>query len=355
LSDLQSDVASFSPNGDGYLDTVNFAWTAGSADPATVRISGPGGVTRVEQTSANSYTWNGQTVYNTVAQDGEYTLSVELRDAAGNVSDTLSKEVTLKTACVVGSPKVEPAVVAPGEQATITVPATDDSSVSMTMEGTTYPLADNGDGTRSVVVRAPDVAGNYRFAIHAEDSQHNVYDNNQAALIVRDGEIRGSSWVSDTRDDFNYSPREGISIDARPGSLQLDTHKWENVGPMSVPRWGSANCMGPDGQLYCFGGWYDNDWGIVYDVHPVRSSSVYDPDTGQWTEIPTAPTPRCDAQAVTAPNGKIYVIGGTVIDSSGHGGDPCWGASTVVEAYDPVTTTWETDTDHGGTLAPMPR
>ncbi|MEM6570336.1 MAG: kelch repeat-containing protein [Planctomycetota bacterium] len=61
----------------------------------------------------------------------------------------------------------------------------------------------------------------------------------------------------------------------------------------------------------------------------------YDPATDAWDTATPAPMPtaRKSVQAVTAPNGNVYVFGGQV--GSGAG-------TTALEIYDPVANTWST-------------
>lgn len=64
-----------------------------------------------------------------------------------------------------------------------------------------------------------------------------------------------------------------------------------------------------------------------------------------WIERTPMPVASV-AFAYATLEGKIYLIGG---DTDGPGS-----ASTLFQRYDPLTDDWETDTDHGGTLAPLP-
>jgi outer membrane protein assembly factor BamB len=65
-----------------------------------------------------------------------------------------------------------------------------------------------------------------------------------------------------------------------------------------------------------------------------------------WIERAPMPTVSV-AYAYATLDGKIYIIGGDVDGDS-------YGASTLLQRYDPTTNAWETDTNHGGMLAPLP-
>ena len=70
---------------------------------------------------------------------------------------------------------------------------------------------------------------------------------------------------------------------------------------------------------------------------------VYSPATDSWTTAAPIPAPRHGlGNAVTGPDGRIYLIGGCelVFDSSGHPADCA--DSNRVDAYSPETNTWQT-------------
>jgi len=64
---------------------------------------------------------------------------------------------------------------------------------------------------------------------------------------------------------------------------------------------------------------------------------VYDPASNGWSTAAPMPTARTRLAAVAGPDGKIYAIGGSTtstLDLTGY--------TSVVEAYDPLTDSWET-------------
>jgi flagellar hook assembly protein FlgD len=110
------DILTFSPNGDGYRDTVSVGVHAsepamleismrdgGNADVADLDTSAPSGSATV--------TWNGQLTNGSVAADGVYQFRVTARDAAGNRSAPATKPIGVHKALVgsrVSSPNFWP-------------------------------------------------------------------------------------------------------------------------------------------------------------------------------------------------------------------------------------------------------
>ena len=71
----------------------------------------------------------------------------------------------------------------------------------------------------------------------------------------------------------------------------------------------------------------------IYALGRGNMNQVYDPATDTWQNKAPLPTPRTQIQA-SAVDGKIYVIGGQSMTSSG--------VLNVNEVYDPLTDTWVT-------------
>jgi hypothetical protein len=96
---------------------------------------------------------------------------------------------------------------------------------------------------------------------------------------------------------------------------------------MSIDR-GLAASASIDGKIYVMGGMRFN--GGIYDFTGLKTIEAYDPLTNTWdSTLADMPTKKWGHSAV-AFNGKIYVFGR-------------WGASLIpVEVYDPQTNTWVT-------------
>jgi Kelch motif len=152
--------------------------------------------------------------------------------------------------------------------------------------------------------------------------------------------------------------------------------KWSSSVSMPGPLYFHGSVTGPDGRIYTLGGASaDNGAGVVatfqaFDVmtnmwspqqslpgplvnmgatvangliYAVAGDSgatanatahvlVYSPQTNAWTNVAPLPLgPRTQLSAVTAPDGRIYAIGGVSAQGT---------AQTIVEAYHPATDRW---------------
>ncbi|MGI8998360.1 MAG: Kelch repeat-containing protein [Candidatus Limnocylindria bacterium] len=88
-----------------------------------------------------------------------------------------------------------------------------------------------------------------------------------------------------------------------------------------------SSAMGPDGQIYFFGGSDSSD-------EPAGHAWAFDPAAGAWRELAPMPTPRTGPMVAATPDGLFYVIGGspgTTISSED---------TSVVEVYDAETNRW---------------
>jgi parallel beta-helix repeat protein/predicted outer membrane repeat protein len=107
------------------------------------------------------------------------------------------------------------------------------------------------------------------------------------------------------------------------------------LAPMPSARGEASAVLGPDGLIYVFGG-----------SGSLTTVEAYNPATNTWTcsvgdtnpgcassTLAPLPTGRYFASAVTAWDGLIYVLGGTVDNQHGY---------AVVEAYDPQANSWTT-------------
>ena len=113
-----------------------------------------------------------------------------------------------------------------------------------------------------------------------------------------------------------------------------NTGQWESKDSMSIDR-GLAASASIDGKIYVMGGMRFN--GGSYDFTGLKTIEAYDPLTNTWdSTLADMPTKRWGHSAV-ALNGKIYVIGGTTITPNF--------AYASVEVYDPQSNTWSTKSD----------
>lgn len=113
------------------------------------------------------------------------------------------------------------------------------------------------------------------------------------------------------------------------------TNTWTAGAPMAMVRYKFGLVTGPDQKVYAIGGETDG-W-------PLSTVEMYDPAINSWTSRSPMPTPRGELVAALGGNGKIYAFGGHCAYP-----DPSCPYSTVesrVEEYDPATDTWSRKSD----------
>ncbi len=91
----------FAPNGDGFRDTVSVAATNGEPGNLVVRVLTEGAAALVKKwtvengDAAETLTWNGLTTAGAVAPDGNYLIRVTPQDAAGNIGESVDRNIKL--------------------------------------------------------------------------------------------------------------------------------------------------------------------------------------------------------------------------------------------------------------------
>jgi N-acetylneuraminic acid mutarotase len=111
-----------------------------------------------------------------------------------------------------------------------------------------------------------------------------------------------------------------------------DEDRWEYLAPMSEKRSDHAAAVGLDGTLYVFGGCYCSRF--EEGSPTIGKTEAYDPKTNTWSPRAPMPEPRQLLTASTAPDGRIFVVGGLVdLHRSG--------SSSRVDIYDPKADTWK--------------
>ncbi len=108
---------------------------------------------------------------------------------------------------------------------------------------------------------------------------------------------------------------------------------WQGVKAPLPQSAGWSGVATVNGKIYVFGGLTGTE---TENSLTLNTTQIYDPTSDTWTAGAAMPTARylCTAAVV---GGKIYVMGGRTIDSSGAGGPV-----DVNEVYDPATNTWTT-------------
>lgn len=106
--------------------------------------------------------------------------------------------------------------------------------------------------------------------------------------------------------------------------------RWEHLAPMTAPRSDHAAAVAADGKLYVFGGCACDKRGKP----SIARTEVYDPETNTWSTAAPMPQARQLVTASTAPDGRIFVVGGLVDLNKSD-------SSSRVDIYDPKTNTWK--------------
>ena len=150
----------------------------------------------------------------------------------------------------------------------------------------------------------------------------------------------GKIYISGGR-GFPQGEGEKRTVLTRVSVYDTQKNEWSVLPPFEHPRQRHASALGPDGKLYVFGGCrcsWNNQWTEEGKRIPPQeairslvSAEVYDPTTGSWSPIADMPTPRQMHGAVTAPNGKIFVIGGARVVGE---------SLDSVDIYDPARNSW---------------
>lgn len=104
--------------------------------------------------------------------------------------------------------------------------------------------------------------------------------------------------------------------------------EWISVGDTHFPRRESAVALLDDGRVLAAGGRMS---------HSTTEAEVFDPDTLEWTEVDPLATPRSRAVAVTLNDGRVLVIGGANTLSGGEEDDLALKSS---EIFDPESGSW---------------
>ena len=113
------------------------------------------------------------------------------------------------------------------------------------------------------------------------------------------------------------------------------TDTWTYKKPMPTPRYRFATAVYQN-KIYCIGGVTSDGYYSNESIAGVNE--VYDPATDTWETKEPIPTPRRGLGAKVV-NGKIYLIGGYVPDSSISTG---FSILSLNEVYDPETDSWTT-------------
>lgn len=104
---------------------------------------------------------------------------------------------------------------------------------------------------------------------------------------------------------------------------------WTSRAPMPTARGWLAAVTGNNGKIYAMGGQVQP--APSPDAARVATNEEYNSASDTWTTRANMPTARWNHSLATAPDGRIWAIGGS--NGSADGG--------IVEVYDPVTDSWQ--------------
>ena len=107
-----------------------------------------------------------------------------------------------------------------------------------------------------------------------------------------------------------------------------DTEVWSRTGAMTTRRayFGMARLL--DGRVLVAGGQYHLAPGGAWTR--LRSAEIFDPDTGEWTEVASMSTERYSFSMIVLPNGEVLAVGSS-------DGSRC---VATAELYNPCTNEW---------------
>lgn len=163
----------------------------------------------------------------------------------------------------------------------------------------------------------------YDFATNKWSAAGNINPNVPRFRIAVVAGPDGSLYIIGGENGDNQAlDRFEVSQQTNLGSNHFGT-----LAHLLTPRSGPAAALGHDGRIYVFGG---SSGGDDSGATALDSGEVYTPGSDTWQPIAPMPTARYRAAAVTAPDGRIYVIGG--LNASGD--------LNTVDVYDPASNTW---------------
>ena len=108
--------------------------------------------------------------------------------------------------------------------------------------------------------------------------------------------------------------------------------EWSPAGSPAGPRFRHTATLLADGRVLVAGG--ETRTG---DLRPIDSAEIWNPETGEWTDVPGMDVARSGHSAVLLVDGRVMVMGGASVTLDGRSGEL---GST--EIFDPGTGDWKT-------------
>jgi len=129
-------------------------------------------------------------------------------------------------------------------------------------------------------------------------------------------------------------------------AYDLQTRGWTRLAPLLTPRSDGAAVSAPDGRLYAVGGWQT-------EFEATAAVEAYDLRTRRWSAVASLHARRTYLQAVRGPDGRLYALGGLNDNGAGVRGAiaPTSAYLATVEAYGPLLHLTPSSVPVGGTAA----
>ena len=127
---------------------------------------------------------------------------------------------------------------------------------------------------------------------------------------VADVPITPTGSLTFTGVEGSASAVQTVATFVDPAGAQAVSLAWNNVANgLNVARAGAAAVTAPDGRIFVLCGSADGTL-----ANPTASMEVYDPATGAWSFAPSLLMARTDTAATLGPDGRIYALGGGLYD-----------------------------------------
>jgi N-acetylneuraminic acid mutarotase/prenyltransferase beta subunit len=342
ISQLEVYPPTFSPNGDGVDDYTAVTYNLSEAAKVSARVYKGTNLVRTienqvqESKGFHGFSWDGKDESGSYVEDGTYHIAIGATDLAGNpaVESNVSVRVD-KTFGSIGSLSFSPNPALPGESVLMAVPISGAVTTATTeIDGSQVLLNDiDGDQIYTATITAPLNPGYYLAKVQAANALGQTLEATGQSLEVISDQLKVRSWTQTSLADFSTGESSKTDYRTSPGDILLAKNPWQLKTPMPSKRTNLA-VVAKDGKIYAIGGTVHLPYGDPFHGEPSALLEIYDPVTDSWQRGPSMPTPRGYVNAAVGVDGKIYVLGGYRYENGNVFMDN-------VEAYDPSTRQWE--------------
>lgn len=340
ISELAANPSSFSPNVDSGADETAITYRLSEAATVSIRVFKNTDMIRVLEKDVSrtgdfhGVSWDGKDDSGRIVQDGNYNIVVSAEDKAGNWAIEQNALIQVDTRFgSIGPISLSPNPAFPGDRITVAAPIQGAiSTVTVEIDDRRIILEDiDSDQVYTAATTAPEKPGDYPVMVRASNGSGQVLEEASQVLKIASSTIKTRSWKETSQADFFQGSRNKIDAITSPGDLLLSKNPWEYKTPMPSFR-SDFGIVEKDAKIYVIGGSTRPDSWTHQDGEPSALLEIYDPATDSWQSGPSMPTPRRFTGAAPGIDGKIYVFGGY----KNHGV-----YADNVEVYDPETQLWE--------------